>query len=294
MYLIAFILIIGSLFSFLFLGNAFDTTVSDNIKKTEEVEKSSNLMLFNGSRTLTKKSDASDLSNVKMSIFSEDTHSVLDKERLDNFQKAIEVLVINEGNYNPTCKEIAETKLITESDCNLIKEKEYKAIKFVNNQIATTNKNLLNIFENKNSSHLKFNDNDVFFIKNYNKEVMESDRESFKRNLEFTTKLQESFKFFDNEQELREYGKVLLKNYNERNNIDIFTIYRLDLILHEIENREYEKRIKDAITNKISEDEILKLKEINKNRVSINPSDYFYNESNFFETRLVNIQSQFK
>ncbi|WP_323585551.1 hypothetical protein [Aliarcobacter butzleri] len=294
MYLISFILIIGSLFSFLFLGNAFDTTVSDNIKKTEEVEKSSNLMLFNGSRTLTKKSDVSDLSNVKMSIFSEDTHSVLDKERLDNFQKAIEVLVINEGNYNPTCKEIAETKLITESDCNLIKEKEYKAIKFVNNQIVTTNKNLLNIFENKNSSHLKFNDNDVFFIKNYNKEIMESDRESFKKNLEFTTKLQESFKFFDNEQELREYGKVLLKNYNEKNNIDIFTIYRLDLILNEIENREYEKRIKDAITNKVSEDEILKLKEINKNRVSINPSDYFHNESNFFETRLVNIQSQFK
>ena len=113
------LLTLGAIVTYLAISYSSDVIdVRNNIKKSEEIDNSTKLIMFNASRSVTSKSDNSDLSNIKMSVFSEDTHSTKDRELMDNFQKAIEHLIINENKIEPTCSEIAETKFITEKDCN--------------------------------------------------------------------------------------------------------------------------------------------------------------------------------
>ncbi len=287
-----------TLLVFISYGNDY-IDVKNNIKKSEEIENSTKLMLFNGNRSITGKNDSSDLSQIKMSVFSENAHSIKDRELLDNFQKAIEHLIINEDKSTPDCIEIAETKYISLDDCNFLKEQEYKAITFKNNQLGTKNEALLRIFENKNLSTEKeglekIDENSIFYIKNYNKEVMKSDRETFEKNLNFTNQLVESFKFFEDENELLDYGKAVFSTNKDRETLDVFTIYRLDLILNEISNIKYRKELKLAIDTKKAEEEIELLKNNHRANNTLHDNHkYFSNDEEFFKQRLQVIESNF-
>lgn len=294
------LLTLGAIVTYLAISYSSDVIdVRNNIKKSEEIDNSTKLIMFNASRSVTSKSDNSDLSNIKMSVFSEDTHSTKDRELMDNFQKAIEHLIINENKIEPTCSEIAETKFITEKDCNNLKEKTYHAITFKNNQLGLKNETLLSIIENKNLSTNRKEDsktesNSIFYIKNYSKDIIKSDREAFKKNLEFSNQLIESFKFFEDENELLDYGKAVFKTNNNRDTLDVFTVYRLDLILNEINNLKYKKELKLAIDSEKSEEEIALLKEQNKINNLLHDNDkYFSNNSSFFEERFDVIKNVF-
>lgn len=168
--------------------------------------------------------DAKSAKNITMSNLIENNISMNDKNTLNKFQKAIKHAIIINNIENPSCADLVNTSLITNSECISIKDK-INTFAEINSGVLTLNKNeISNIIENQNFFSKKSNESDGrYSFLSYDKNTMQTKLTKEKKEYEELNKLTRLVENTKDELELKNLAQKISDNAR-RNNSTASTI----------------------------------------------------------------------
>lgn len=186
---------------------------------------------------------------IKLSSLVEDTNlSSQKKENLDNFQKAINVAVIDNNIDNPTCNDLVATGYITLSKCQEIKNSSNNYAKVQNGEIEVSNTNIIKIIKTQ-TGFTKETQNiqkATTSIRPLNSKTLEFQRNKIKQVAKQNAYIQKNIATTNDTDLLQKIGKAIIEKEDIKKTILRENTTTQDVVISE-KNNQILERIKNRV-----------------------------------------------
>lgn len=272
--------------------------IANNIKKSEEIKIAQDRVTLSGSYSTTGISSKSDISKkISLSTLTENKLSLNEKELLDDFQKAVKESIIKNNINNPTCVDLKNTGLISESDCIKIKDKTNTFVDIDNGKIKVKDSDVSNIINNKEHFNMKIENNDgTTTYKTFDKNNMVANRKIIQKQINKNDSFVRIINTFSDENSLKELANNLISRYENSGRDDFYALNRIEKIYNRIEYLRFKTQLDNAIATNADSTTISNLESQYEQKLMNSEEYYIENgnsiDSNYLDNRLTTLKQK--
>jgi len=256
-----------------------NSEIASTIKKSEEVRTANERVSLSGVYSLNGISTKSDVSkNINMSTLVENSISERNKQKLDNFQKAIKVTVIDLNIKNPTCTDLEDTGYITKDDCENIKDKNNNFVEIDNGKINVANEKVSSVINNTEYYNEKsVNEDGTVTYKSFDNHSLKANRNKFRKELKSNDELKRIINKSTDISKLKEIGRTLVSKYERQPNKSYIGLVKIEKVVNRIEYLKLKEQLKNVDSTDTSTISALKEDYL---RNTFNSEKYFLSNDN--------------